>query len=456
MLFLCRQKNIKKMKTTKIFITILIATLLFSCNKNFVNVNQPTQTQVLTTKAGLLGLAVGLRAHFSTTTYSFIVMVPGLSTRELGDINTYTTPAELVLGGTSLPDDNAGISGLWTNLLRDKGMAENILANVDAVAMDPGTKSGLTAYAKWFRAITLGYLVQNFKEVPIDNKLDGKAKFNSRKEVIDTCISLLQSAKADIAAQPVSTEFSNLFPNIDLPNVINAFLARYNLFAGNYAAAITAADAVDLTSKSVWEYDGVTYKNPIYMFADYNNLGGGVKAQANFGLTGKYIPEKGDGRIAFYLDSSNPIVEPQDVGGHTVVYLRGFFDSMDKSIPIYLPGEMLLIKAEAYAQLGDLGKAVQFINAVREKTNDVFGVDAGLGPWTGNATNKSDIMDEIFKQRSIELFMSGMRLEDSRRIHPNLIPPAAGSLMKETGIFILILLMNVPITLTHHPIQTFK
>ncbi len=61
----------------------------------------------------------------------------------------------------------------------------------------------------------------------------------------------------------------------------------------------------------------------------------------------------------------------------------------------------------------------------------IFGVDAGLGPWTGDAANKSDIMDEIFKQGSIELFMSGMRLEDFRRIHPGLVPPSAGSYSNE-------------------------
>jgi len=273
------------MKTiNKIFITLLITTSLFSCKKDFLNVNQPTQTQVLSTRSGLLGLAVGLRSHFASSTYYFVVEVPGLSTRELGDISTYVTPAELVLGGTPLSDDNTGISGLWANLLRDKGMAENILANVGSVTMEPGTKSGLTAYAQWFKAITLGYLAQNFEEVPIDNQLNGKAKFNSRKEVFAACISLLNSAKAEIAAQPVSTEFSKLFPQLDLPNVINAFLA--------------------------------TYKNPVYMFAVYNNPD--TKPQANFGLTGKYAPSKGDGRIAFYLDSSKPIVEPQDVGGHTV------------------------------------------------------------------------------------------------------------------------------------------
>jgi len=413
----------------KILISLLFASLLFGgCKKDFENVNQPTETQVLTTKSGLLGVAVGLSSNFASSAYAPVVEIPGLSTREMGDLSTYLTPAELVLGGQPLSDDNAGIARLWTRLLRDKGVAESILSNVDAVTMDPGTKSGLTAFAKWFKAMTLGYLAQNFEQVPIDNQLDGKAQFNTRGEVLSASIALLESAKQDLSSQPVSAEFKSLFPNIDLTNVVNAFLARYNLFAGNYAAAIHAADAVDLSSMSVWAYDGSTYKNPVYQFAVYNSPD--TKPQADFGLTGKYVPEAGDGRVAFYLSSSSD-VEPANVGGHTIANLKGFFDAEDKSIPVYLPGEMLLIKAEAYAQTGDLVKAVQNIDAVRQKTNDVFGVNAGLGVWTGNATSKSDIMDEIFKERSIELFMSGMRLEDSRRIHPNLVPPSAGSYTNE-------------------------
>lgn len=428
-LILILKKN--TMKTlNKIFIALLFSTLLFSsCQKNYINVNQPTDNQVLSTKSGLLGLAVGLESHYAAFTYFYVTQVPALSTRELGDISTYVTPGQLVLGGTALPDDNTGISSLWSDLLQDKGMAENILANVNNVTLDPGTKSGLTAYAKWFKALTLGYLAQNFQEVPLNNQLNGQAKFSSQDSVFAECVSLLKSARADINAQPVSTEFSGLFPKLNLRDVINAYLARYELFAGNYADAISAADSVDLTSKSVWEYDGSTYKNAVYMFAVYNNPD--TKPQANFGLTGKYVPNPNDGRIAFYLSDANPVVEPSNVGGHTVVDLLGFFDTESKSIPVYLPGEMLLIKAEAYAQMNNFPKAVQYIDAVREKTNDVFGVNAGLGPWTGNTSSKSDIMDEIFKQRSIELFMSGMRLEDSRRIHPNLVPPAAGSYTNE-------------------------
>ncbi len=70
----------------------------------------------------------------------------------------------------------------------------------------------------------------------------------------------------------------------------------------------------------------------------------------------------------------------------------------------------------------DLNSAVVYINMVREKNNDIFGVNANLNTWNGNGNDKDAVMDEIFRNRSIELFMSGLRLEDSRRIHSNFVP----------------------------------
>ena len=101
--------------------------------------------------------------------------------------------------------------------------------------------------------------------------------------------------------------------------------------------------------------------------------------------------------------------------------MLGFFSTSSTSIPVYLPGEMLLIKAEAYA-MTDLPSALAPLNAVREKTDDVFGVNAGLGVWAGDATDQTAVLNEIYKNRSIELFMTGMRLEDSRRIHSSFTP----------------------------------
>ncbi len=410
----------------KLMLLIAIVGLFASCEKDFTNVNQANEEQVLNSKEGLIALSIGLTQNFSTSTLSPVVEIPALSTRELGNTSTYLTPSQLVLGGTALPDDNAGISRLWTRLNKDKKVAEDIISHVDGVTMEAGTASGLKAYAKFFKAMTLGYLIQNFEKAPIDSQEDGQATFSDRASVLDACISLLKSAKADIQATPISDEFASVIDGIDLPNVINAYLARYNLFAGNYQDAIDAANAVDLTSKSVWKYEG-SNENPVWNFAVNNNPD--TKPQDNFGLTGDYIPEDSDGRIAFYLSPSDEA--ETDYGMHGIEDALGFCETATTEIPLYLPGEMMLIKAEAYAMQDDLNNAVIQLNLVREKTNDVFGVNAGLGAWTGDATSKTAVLNEIYKNRCIELFMSGLRLEDSRRIHSDFVPAAEGSYLTE-------------------------
>lgn len=89
---------------------------------------------------------------------------------------------------------------------------------------------------------------------------------------------------------------------------------------------------------------------------------------------------------------------------------------------MYLQGELLLNKAEAHARLNQLSDAVTNLNLVRQKTSDPLGVNAALAAWTGDANNQTAVLEEIYKNRAIELFLTGMRFEDSRRFHPNLNP----------------------------------
>lgn len=59
----------------------------------------------------------------------------------------------------------------------------------------------------------------------------------------------------------------------------------------------------------------------------------------NFGLPTALAPTALDGRVNFYITpGSNPTTG------------AGFFDSNSKLIPLYLPGEITLIKAEVYAK----------------------------------------------------------------------------------------------------------
>jgi hypothetical protein len=199
--------------------------------------------------------------------------------------------------------------------------------------------------------------------------------------------------------------------------------------AGNYAESIVAADAVlndsDATN-SMWVYDA-NNQNPIWNrtvnSADLN-------PQSNFGLVGAYIPEAGDGRIDFYLGADAGFANA-DAGGQALSEMLGFFGTSTASIPIYLNGEMLLNKAEAYARQSQLGNAVIQLNLVRQKNNDPLGVNANLPAWTGDETSQSDILEEIYKNRCIELFLTGLRFEDSKRFHPDFVVPTSANTTNE-------------------------
>ncbi|WP_372795304.1 RagB/SusD family nutrient uptake outer membrane protein [Lutibacter sp.] len=423
------------MKNIKIY-TIIGALLISSglytaCDTEFENPNNPTEDVVLGTKEGLFALATGIRQYYSVTALRQIIEAPGITTRELGVTNTFLNINELAKGGAELPAESGGITNPWVDLLRAKGMAESLIDGANAVNLSPGTKSGVLAYGNLFKAMSLGALVEMFEQAPINNAADGAAEFSDRATVLASCISLLEEAKSAMASAPISDEFKStvLWSDMNLEKTVNAFLSRYYLLAGNYTESINAANAVlnnsDATN-SMWVFDA-NNQNPIWNrtvnSADLN-------PQTNFGLLGTYIPEAGDGRINFYLGADAGFAN-LDAGGQALSEMLGFFGTSTASIPIYLNGEMLLNKAEAYARDNQLTNAVIQLNLVRQKNNDPLGVNANLPAWTGNETSQADILEEIYKNRCIELFLTGMRFEDSKRFHPNFVVPAVANTTNE-------------------------
>ena len=400
-------------------LALLFSMVVTSCKKDFPNVNNPNEEIVLNTKDGLFALSVGINQYYSTTVLRQVIEAPGISTRELGVTNTFLNINELARGGNELPKESGGITNPWVTLLRAKGMTESLLASIDNVDMSVETRGSLIAFGSFYRAMTLGHLLQMFEQVPITNSLDGQAPFSDRAAVLAECISLLETGRSELMANPVSDEFTSkvLGTDMDLLNSINAYLSRYNLMAGNYADAITSADAVlnstgQATSYFAFDANNV---NPIWNrtvnSADLN-------PQTNLGLVAPYLPEAGDERVAFYLGADAGFANA-DAGGQALSEMQGFFSSSVASIPVYLYGEMLLNKAEAFVRQAspNLASAVTQLDMVRTKTGDPYGVNANLAAWTGNAADANEILEEIYKNRGIEMFLTGMRLEDSRRFH---------------------------------------
>ncbi len=382
-----------------------------SCELDLTNPNAASEDQVLNTKDGLIALAVGIRQVYSTSVLGAEVLYPSITTRETAAMTTFSSLEELEDGGASLASENERVKRLFARTMRVKGMTENLIGAVDNVDLSAGTRAGLLAYGSLFRAKCLGILAQNWEQAPIRNSLNNDAKFSSRDDVYKEAIGVLTSGLSQISANPVPAELDGPFGSIDLANSLNAYLARYNLAKGNYTEAIAAADKVDLTSISELTFDAEN-SNPLYAgFFDgtieYN-------PRDNFGMPASLSLDPADGRIAFYVT----VMDTTSLRGLDIDLMNcPFFATATSSVPLYLPGEMMLIKAEAYARSNDIANAETALNAVRNKmpADDAFGIGAGLADTYSSGGDMNALLAEIYKNRRAELFLIGTSLEDSRR-----------------------------------------
>lgn len=404
----------RKYINIKILFVLALLVTGVACETDFDNPNAPTDEQTYSSREGILAASVGMQQLYSTTGLRWIIETPAITTREAAITTTFQNMIELEDGGAELPNFNSNVEGLWRTMLRVMKVAEDIEANVPNLELQAGTESGLLAYAKLYKAMAIGSLSQNYTDVVIETNQENNASFVDRMEGFAAAISLLNEASALISATPVSTEFTSEITqgNIDLSNTIKAMLARYNLFAGNYDAAISAASSVDQTSTSMFLYDSQNL-NPIWGRV-YQNSAPNFKPRDNFGLPEGLQPEENDGRKDFYLIPLDELNQ----NGLPIEDLAGFFDMSTEPIPVFLPDEMDLIIAEANLRKSspDVDAAIAALNKVLTDEVDPLGVDALLDAYDGPAEADA-VLDEIYTNRRAELFLTGMSLEDSRRFN---------------------------------------
>lgn len=407
----------KKSNIKKIILAIVLVFGLNGCQTDSENINAANENTVFTTKQGIIEATTGLKQLFSTSGIRFLVETPAITTREAGSSTTFLNMLELEQGGSSLPDNSANPAGLWGTMLRVIKNSNEVISACNNIPLTAGTKSGIVAYAKIYKALSIGALCQNFEKVIIEPSGNNDAQFVSRQQGYLYSIQILNEAKADLSVNPVSAEINTLYNGeVNLSNTLNALIARYSLFAGNYSDAINAANLVSLSTKSVFKYDGGLNPNPIFARVVLTN---NLKPISNFGLpTAIFTVAATDGRRAFYLGA----VSTTSLGGGSfpLRILSGFFTTATAEIPVYLVDEMKLIKAEAHIRKTspDLVAATSELNSVLTAT-DIFGVNANLPIYSGPNTS-TDLLLEIYKNRRIELFFTGMSLEDSRRFgRPN-------------------------------------
>lgn len=421
-----------------VLFAVLISTI--SCDLSPTNENNPTEEQALASAEGIRTLAVGMQEFYATDALN--ATIPrgvGITSREIAIDNTFSNLVEMEAGGDNLSTSNANVDAIWSNNYRVVRMAEDLIENAPQVSLAAGTQSGIVATARVFKALALGNIALSFEQAPTTVDLKGAASFEPRQQVLQETITLLDAAESALDDTAPSEDFiSNVLsvsvsgdasPVDGLRNVIHAHQARFSLFAGDYQAAIDAANQVDPTVQVTFGYDDQS-QNPFWQelvqsgdLALRDSLGSG-------------LVEAGDARIDFF---STPSDETSTPNGLEVEDPDGFFATASTPVPLFVPGEMTLIRAEAKLRQGSpLDEVVSTIDSVRTDLGpSPYGITAELQPYrqTGRPITEAALQTEILRQRRAELYLQGLALEDRRRLGPEVNDRANPSLMEQARNF---------------------
>lgn len=406
-------------KRNHLYTTAIAGFLLLSgfsaCKKNFTDPSGPSSSQAFNSPNALTDVAVGLQNWYSAARGGLVyntITADGLLTNQLYVVNAGNTDEAQLGTAGAIQNTNGVLTGMWAVCNKIIFDADSVINQTPRIVTDKNYASGLIAYTSIFKAMAIGDMAMFWDSIPagITDKPGGTAVgFVSNNQGYLNAIAVIDNALSVVSANAISAAFLSNIPkngtsSIDIVNTLYALKARYSLMAGNYPNALTAANSVNRSIKSVFAYNSVT-TNPIFALAtSTNNIFQPV--DLNMGLPAGLQPDAADKRPAFYISiSTSPTYR-----------INGFFNSTTAPIPVYLPGEILLIKAEAYARQNDLVNGRSWLDSVvlKQPVQDPFGVGAGLSTPTV-IVNQADLLNQIYKHRSIELFMSGLRLADQRR-----------------------------------------
>lgn len=401
------------------FFFAIFLLLVSSCKKDFTNPSAVPIDQAFTTAQSLTGDAIGLQRVYTVGRGSSLynrISLDALLTNQLFVLNQGNTSEYQLQQRGSVDGTNTILGGLWTSSNKIIFDANNVIRSAEKMS-DKNYASGLIGYATIFKALALGDMAMYWEKIP--DTVGQQVNFVGRMQGYAKAISAIDRALAYIKADSISKLFltaipqnsssSTPNPTIDIVNTLHALKARYSLFSLDYPTALTEANAVALSSKSAFTFTTSTL-NPIFETAtSTNNVyapGDSSGVNQNMGLPLGLRPDGGDKRVPFYISTN---------ATSPVYRIAGFGAGSTTPWPLYLPSEMTLIKSEVYARQNDLVNALAELNKVvtKQAAADPFGVGADLPPVS--ATTQQQVLDLIYKHRSIELYIAGLRLEDMRR-----------------------------------------
>ena len=394
------------MRMRTLIVPLAGVAVLASCNLDLTNPNTASQQATFTTHDGIIALATGLQSRYGETMDNF-AYPGGFITDEMGArtgaLLSYRDAENGILFNTY-----DAVETSWQAHYRAIKTANDVIANAPGVALTDSTLSGIMSMAFLVKAMAYGQLVQQYQDAGVNLTTIGQpGTFVDRATAMDTVLALLDSAFARYQSVVPGSEFRTkvLAPGFDLLNTIYAMQARYHRLTNDWAGALAAAQQVNLGVVSQVPFSAQEI-NPIY---NRSELAGYIYPRDTLRLEA----EPGDQRVGFHI------------GGDTVPGnvrpLRHFaqYQSADAPIAVYYPAEIRLIIAEAAANASDLGTARNEINAVRTECGSGLHEPQPCLPALTDTDlpTQAAVIAQIYHERQISLFATGLRWEDARRLN---------------------------------------
>ncbi|QIP13846.1 RagB/SusD family nutrient uptake outer membrane protein [Spirosoma aureum] len=401
------------------YIALLSVWVALGACKTFLD--QPPQSAVSTeeaiadpagARAAMMGLYASLASGYGQTytVYPDLLADNLAHNGSLSDLNEFKNHAILAANGS--------IGSLWQSFYQGINQANNLLDQVPLIA-DPAftDQKQLIAEAKFARALLYFQLVRYWGDVPL---------ITSPTRTADNL--LVSRTPADQVYARIQTDLSEATP--DLPQVAvgratqasaQTLSARVALQRQDYATAATLSGAIIQrklfslvtdyrllfatrnTAESIWElqYNSTSTNGLAFWFFSTALGGRNEVGPRGVGSSLEAAYEPGDRRKEASISPGGILLDGKVIPtGIGIKYFR--ISTQDDDVLVIRYAEVLLIRAEALAQLGELAESLALVNQIRQR--------AGLGTLT--IQNQNELLRTIEQERRVELAMEGHRWFD--------------------------------------------
>jgi hypothetical protein len=314
-------------------------------------------------------------------------------------------------------------ANLYAFFYRNIRLGNTLLTAVDQVGgLSDTQKEAVRGFAKTIQAHDFLMLLNTRDDLglPIDVGIDptaAPAPIVAKPQVFARIVQLLDEGRTHLLAGGAAFPFAlgPGFADFATPATFvtfnRALKARVDAYMGNYAAAITSLNG---------SFVSTTASLDLGAYHAFSTQSGDVDNQL-FDPQGRAILAhplivsearlRADGSRDLRVGRKvTTLAEPRTVQGITTDLLFTIYDSPDASVPIIRNEELILLRAEARYNTGDIPGALADINFIRVNSG-------GLPPLTAaDIATPAAFTDELlYNRRYSLLFEGGHRWIDARR-----------------------------------------